>query len=104
MVTTIDQNGVAMITGITSIKGFRAAKVAKERPLVSRRRAVIAAGSLLTALADCERNDLLAALRFDLTPDDLLAIETFIFHLQHRIEDRVNGHIGRKGTGDQQPA
>ena len=94
---------------ITDLQEFKTAKaVNKAKPIVSRQRAVIAAGTLLTALADCERNDILAALRFDMTPDDLLALETFTFHLNHRIEDRVNGYDYRKqrgkGTSDQQPA
>src|SRR6185436_7226413 len=76
---------------IPTIADFKAAKAAKAQPLISRRRANLAAGTLLTVLAECESNDLMATLRFDMTPDDLTAIESFIFHLQHRIEDRING-------------
>ena len=87
-----------MVVDIAVLKTERAAK---EKPLISRNRAVLAAGTLLTALADCERNDLLAALRFDLTPDDVTALEAFIFHLKHRIEDRKNGYQRRKRNQDQ---
>ena len=89
---------------ITSIEEFKTAKTAKAKPLVSRQRAVLCAGALVVTVANCERNDLLAAMRFDLTPDDLTAIEAFIFHLNHRIQERVNGYVGREGTSDQQPA
>jgi hypothetical protein len=89
---------------LINLQEFKTAK-GKTKPLVSRQRAVLAAGALLITLADCERNDLLAAMRFDMTPDDLTAIEAFIFHLQHRITERIhNERIRSKGTSDQQPA
>lgn len=80
---------------VTDLAEFKAAKEAKTKPLISRRRASIAAGSLITALADCEPNDLRATFLFDLTPDDVTAIESFIFHLQHRIRERLNGYQQR---------
>ncbi len=73
-----------------NIVDFKAAKEAKKEPLIPRRRAVLAAGTLVSMLADCESNDLLATFRFDMTPDDVTAIEAFIFHLQQRIKDRTN--------------
>lgn len=86
---------------VTDLAEFKAAKVAKVKPLISRNRAVIAAGVLLTTMGDCERNDLLTTLQFDLTPDDVTAIECFSFHLRQRIEDRVNGKQSGKGIQDQ---
>lgn len=87
---------------VTDLAEFKAAKEAKAKPpLVSRRRANLAAGTLLTALEDSEQTDILCAMRFDLTPDDMTAIECFTFHLQQRIEDRKNGYQRRKRIPDQ---
>lgn len=88
---------------VTDLAEFKAAKEAKAKPLISRRRANLAAGTLLTALADSEQTDILCAMRFDLTPDDMTALECFTFHLQQRIEDRKNGYQRREST-DTKPA
>jgi hypothetical protein len=91
---------------VTDFAEFKAAREAKEVPLVSRRRAGLTAGALYTVLCDAERSDLLATMRFDLTPDDMTALEGFIFHLNHRIEDRQNRHDGQRNerTEDQRNA
>lgn len=85
---------------VTSLEEFKAAKAAKAKPLISRRCASMAAGTLLTALADSEQSDILCAMRFDLTPDDMTAIECFAFHLNQRIEDRKNAYQRGKRTQD----
>ena len=73
--------------------------------LISRRRANQVGGALVTVLADCEANDLMAALRFDVTPEDVNSLETFIGNLAARIEDRVNGRQRRRTRNeDRQPA
>ncbi len=85
---------------VTDLAEFKATKAAKEKPLISRRRASLAGGTLLATLCECEQVDLISTLRFDLTPDDVTALESFTFHLQQRIEDRKNGYQRTKGTSD----
>ena len=74
--------------------------------LTSRRRAKYVAGALLTVLADSEANDIMSALRFDLTPEDVNSLETFIGNVAARTEDRVN--VANKNRAsrrtDRQPA
>lgn len=86
---------------VTDLAEYKAAKTAKEKPLISRRRASLTGGALLTTLCDCEQVDLLSTLRFDLTPDDMTALESFVFHLQQRIEDRKNGYQRTEGINHQ---
>lgn len=73
-----------------------------QKALISRRRASRVLAALLLALSDAEKNDLMAVLRFDLTPEDVNSLETFTGNLFTRIEDRVYGRQrGTKGTKDQ---
>lgn len=89
-----------MITGVVDIEQFREGK----KPVVSRREASLTGGRLLVVLTDCEPNDLRATLQFDLTPDDLAVIETFIGNLAKRTEDRINGYGKRTFSQSTQPA
>ncbi len=89
---------------VTRIEEFKTAKAAKAKPLVSRRRAALAAGTLLDVLSRSEASDILATMRFDLAPADMQSIECFVFHLQSRIEDHLNGYSKRTEGIDLQPA
>lgn len=88
-----------MVTDIIKFKAEKAA--AKAEPLVSRRRATTTGGALLATLCEAEANDTTATLRFDMTPDDLTAIEAFTFHLQQRIQERLQREQSTKRPGNQ---
>lgn len=46
---------------------------------------------LLDALGNCEANDLIGTLRFDVTPADIVTIESFISDLKERTRSRLHG-------------
>lgn len=70
----------------------------RRRSLIPHSLASATGADLLEALGNCEANDLIGALRFDTTPEDLATIQNFTSSLLQRTQDRLYGNGNQRNN------